>query len=76
MARIIVDKFLETSYNKNGDNKMILFSDRKKIEDEYKEWLKENPEVTDSPFNVISFMVIKGLVKDRTETDFYESLFP
>ena len=50
---------------------MIFFGDRKKIEDAYKEWLKENPEVADSPFNVISFMVIKGLVKDRTETDFY-----
>lgn len=52
---------------------MIFFSDRKKIEEAYKEWLKENPEVADSPFNVISFMVIKGLVKDRTETDFYSN---
>lgn len=51
---------------------MVLFGDRKKIEDAYKEWLKENPQVTDCPFNVISFMVGEGLVKDRTETDFYE----
>ena len=51
---------------------MVLFSDRKKIEDAYKEWLKENPGVADCPFNVISFMVGKGLVKDRTETDFYD----
>jgi hypothetical protein len=50
---------------------MVLFGDRKKIEDAYKEWLKENPEVADSAFNVISFMVGEGLVKDRTETDFY-----
>lgn len=51
---------------------MVLFGDRKKIEDAYKEWLKENPQAVDSPFNVISFMVGEGLVKDRTETDFYE----
>ena len=51
---------------------MVFFSDRKKIEKAYKEWLKENPQVADSPFNVISFMVGEGLVKDRTETDFYE----
>lgn len=51
---------------------MILFGDRKKIEEAYKEWLKENPQVADYPFNVISFMVGEGLVKDRTETDFYE----
>ena len=50
---------------------MVLFSDRKKIEEAYEEWLKENPEVANSPFNVISFMVIEDLVKDRTETDFY-----
>ena len=51
---------------------MVFFSDRKKIEKAYEEWLKENPQVADSPFNVISFMVGEGLVKDRTETDFYE----
>lgn len=50
---------------------MVLFGDRKKIEEAYKEWLKENPQVADCPFNVISFMVGEGLVKDRTETDFY-----
>ena len=51
---------------------MVLFGDRKKIEESYKEWLKENSQVADCPFNVISFMVEEGLVKDRTETDFYE----
>ena len=51
---------------------MIFFGDRKKIADAYKKWLKENPTVKDCPFNVISFMVVEGLVKDRTETDFYE----
>ena len=51
---------------------MVLFGDRKKIEEAYKEWLKENPQVADCSFNVISFMVGEGLIKDRTETDFYE----
>lgn len=50
---------------------MVLFGDRKKIEEAYQEWLKENPEVKDCPFNVVSFMVGEDLVKDRTETDFY-----
>lgn len=52
---------------------MIFFGDRKKIENAYQEWLKENPGVADCPFTVISFMVLKGLVKDRTETDFYSN---
>lgn len=52
--------------------RVVLFGDRKKIEEAYKEWLKDNPQVADCPFNVISFMVKEGLVKDRTETDFYE----
>lgn len=51
---------------------MVLFGDRKKIEESYKEWLKENSQVADCPFNVISFMVGEGLVKDRTETNFYK----
>ena len=50
---------------------MVLFSDRKKIEEAYREWLKQNPQVSDCPFNVISFMASEGLVKDRTETSFY-----
>ena len=50
---------------------MVFFKDRKKIADAYEEWLKENPTVIDCPMNVVVFMVINGLVKDRTETDFY-----
>ena len=51
---------------------MIFFSDRKKIVDAYEKWLKENPEIKDCSFNLVSFMVGEGLVKDRTKTDFYE----
>lgn len=50
---------------------MIFFGDRKKIVDEYKEWLKENPIIKDCPDSLVAFMVGKNLVKDRTETDFY-----
>lgn len=35
---------------------MIFFTDRKKIEDKYNEWLKENIGVKDCPFNVITFL--------------------
>lgn len=51
---------------------MIFFGDRKKIADAYEKWLKENPEVKDCPFNMVSFMAMEDLIKDRTETDFYE----
>lgn len=50
---------------------MVLFSDRKKIVDAYEEWLKENPTIKDCPMNLVTFMVGKGLVKSREETDFY-----
>ena len=50
---------------------MVFFKDRKKITDAYEAWLKENPTVKDCPMSVVAFMVINGLVKDRTETDFY-----
>lgn len=52
---------------------MIFFSDRKKIEDAYREWLRENPNIKDCPINVVTFMEIKGLLKDRKETDFYKN---
>ena len=50
---------------------MVTFGDRKEIERRYKSWLKRHPEIKDCAFNVISFMSICDLVKDRTETDFY-----
>lgn len=51
---------------------MVFFGDRKKIADAYERWLEENPTIKDCPLSLIGFMVGKGLVKDRTETDFYE----
>lgn len=51
---------------------MTFFSDRKKIADAYKKWLRENPKIKDCPINVVTFMEIKGLLKDRKEVDFYK----
>ena len=51
---------------------MIFFGDRKKIVDAYEEWLKENPSIKDCPMNLVIFMVSEDLVKDRTETNFYD----
>lgn len=42
-----------------------LFSDRRKIEQEYLEWIKQNPEVKDCPFTVISFLEGAGYLRDR-----------
>lgn len=44
---------------------MNLFSDRRKMEQEYLAWLKENPEIKDCPFSVISFLEGQGYLKDR-----------
>lgn len=44
---------------------MNLFSDRRKMEQEYLAWLKENPEIKDCPFSVISFLEGQGCLKDR-----------
>lgn len=52
---------------------MIFFSDRKKIANAYEEWLRENPNIKDCPENLVAFMEIKGLLKDRKETDFYKN---
>lgn len=44
---------------------MNLFSDRRKIEQEYLEWIKQNPEIKDCPFTVISFLEGAGYLRDR-----------
>lgn len=44
---------------------MNLFSDRRKMEQEYLEWIKQNPEVKDCPFTVISFLEGAGYLRDR-----------
>ena len=44
---------------------MVLFKERKELEEQYKQWLKENPEVKDCPFNVITFLQSIGRLKDN-----------
>lgn len=38
---------------------MVLFSERNKLSEEYKLWLNENPQAEDSPFNVITFLIVE-----------------
>jgi len=42
---------------------VLWFSHRKKLEILYQKWLADNPTVKDCPFNVISFLEGKGLLK-------------
>ena len=51
---------------------MIFYHDRIKIRDAYYEWLQKNADVKDCIENLIAFMSIEGLLKDRTECDFYD----
>ena len=51
---------------------MIFHSDRMLIKKAYYEWLMENPDVKDCTENLIGFMAIEGLLKDRNECDFYD----
>lgn len=46
---------------------MIWFPERKQIEKMYYQWLEDNPTVKDSPFNVITFLEINGLLKGLNE---------
>lgn len=46
---------------------MMLFSDRKNIADAYEEWIKEHPDIQDCPINLITFMEMNNLVKEKNE---------
>lgn len=43
---------------------MVLFSERNKLSEEYKLWLNENPQAEDSPFNVITFLDSRNLLRN------------
>ena len=51
---------------------MIFYSDRLKIVEKYREWLIENPIVKDCYESLVGFMIVEGLLKDRTECNFYD----
>lgn len=52
---------------------MVWFTARKELEIAYFKWLDENKEVEDCPFNVISFLEIKGLLDEQKVKAFLES---
>lgn len=41
--------------------KILWFHDRKKLDEEYKKWVKQN-HVADTSFNVITFLEMKNLL--------------
>ena len=43
---------------------MLYYSDRKKLEEEYYEYLKDHPQVSDCSFNVITFLCSKGYLNE------------
>ena len=49
---------------------MLLFSERKALNNIYNKWLKDNPIVIDNFFNFINFLSINNLLDDRKVTDF------
>lgn len=48
---------------------MLFFSKRKKLEDMYYAWIKENG-VKDCPFSVISYLVGEGLINEDKALQF------
>ena len=51
---------------------MLYFSYRKKLEEEYMKWVKQE-KVANCPFNVISFLEMKGLLNREKVVKFLES---
>jgi len=49
---------------------MLLFSERKALNNIYNKWLKDNPIVIDNVFNFITFISSNDLLDDRKVTDF------
>ena len=47
----------------------MLFYKRFNLAREYREWLEENPAVNDCPLSVITFLDLKGLLKDDNDQD-------
>ena len=46
---------------------MVWFNERKELERGYEQWLKDNPTVADTPFNVISYLALIGKLKEKDE---------
>lgn len=46
---------------------MIWFKERKELEEQYYSWLRKNPEIDNSPFNVITFLEITNRLKGKND---------
>ena len=46
---------------------MIWFKERKELEEQFYSWLRKNPEIDNSPFNVISFLCIIDRLKTKDD---------
>ena len=47
---------------------MNVFSERKRLEEQYKQWIEENPIIKDCAFNCISFLEINDRLKYTSNT--------
>ena len=53
---------------------MLLFGKRKKLEEAYRKWLSENPQVKDCAFNCISFLELNNLINVEKALEFIEKM--
>lgn len=44
---------------------MVWFNERKELERGYEQWLKDNQDVKDCPFTVISYLALIGRLKEK-----------
>lgn len=51
---------------------MILFTERLKIAEKYKEWLEQNKQVLDCPMSVVTFLEINSLLNEKAVKKFLE----
>lgn len=49
---------------------MLFFSERDKLNELYKQWIKENKIVTNTSFNVIAFLEMKDLFNEQKVEEF------
>lgn len=53
---------------------MNLFSERKRLEEQYKEWLKNNPQAADCAFSVITFLDLQDRLIDNADKKAFAKL--
>ena len=61
----LVKEYVKVNNRESTDRDCVNFySERARMAVEYEEWLKEHPEIKDCPLSVISFLEIKGALKN------------